>query len=120
MILRIYVFILLGTLIENAWHFWHWMGYSDEFVYFTVFPVCQRAEVTLLPLFWLMQRLFHVRVNEDQRAWIYLISATYFIFQVMDVVDTAINANTRPAGIDFILFIALNLTYWRIFRKKSN
>lgn len=118
MIKRIYLFILLGTLIENCYHFWEWAGYSPDFVYYTVFPTCQRAEIALLPIWWFTENLWPARRNEKHELWAYLIAATYFIFQLVDAIDMAVNANQRSAWLDFLLFGCLNITYLVLFTRR--
>lgn len=118
MIKRIYIFIFFGTLIENSWHLFSYFGASDDFVYYTVFPTCQRLEILLLPLWWIVSRLRSMPPKEHQTTWIYLIAVTYFIFQLVDAIDMATNSNIRSPLIDFVIFISLNLAYWINFRKK--
>lgn len=117
MIKRIYIFIILGTLIENCYLLFQYFGVNQNTVYYTVFPTCQRVEIMLLPLWWIWQRLSPVTIIQEKATWVYLIAATYFIFQLIDVIDMAANENLRSAKIDFILFISLNISYWFIFRK---
>ena len=118
MIARIYLFIFLGTLLENCHWFFRWMGYSEEYVYYTIFLTCQRAEIALLPLWWVCYYFWPVEVPERRKMWLYLIASTYFIFQLVDVIDMATNGNERSAILDFGIFIILNISYWLIFRNK--
>lgn len=118
MILRIYIFIFLGMLLENCYLLFRWMGYSEDYVYYTVFLTCQRAEIALLPLWWVCSRFWPVDIPERKKVWVYLIAITYLIFQLVDVIDMAINGNERAAMLDFVVFGMLNVSYWIIFKNK--
>lgn len=118
MIWRIYSFIILGTALENCHWLFRWTGYDEDYIYYTVFLTCQRAEIALLPLWWICSRLWPVEIAERKKAWVYLIASTYFLFQLVDIIDMATNGNERGAMLDFVIFIGLNISYWLIFRNK--
>lgn len=114
---RIFLFIIIGIAIENSWHLWDFFGYSDDYIYYTVFPFLQKLEMCLLPAWW-VNELIQSHDKDRNAHWSYLVAATYLLFQVMDAFDMLMNENTRSPVIDFILFGILNVIYWLIFRKR--
>lgn len=115
---RIFLFILIGIAIENSWHLWSMSGYSEDYVYYTVFPFLQKLEMCLLPVWWVSELILSKERN-NMPHWSYLVASTYLIFQLLDAFDMLLNENTRSPVIDFILFGSINAVYWLIFGRKS-
>lgn len=115
---RIFIFVLLGIVIENSWHVWEWFGYGADYIFYTVFPFLQKLEICLLPAWWVSELI--ISKEKDSNAhWSYLVAATYLVFQIIDAFDMLLNDNTRSATIDFILYCSINVIYWAIFRNKK-